>query len=48
MSVDSNKELVRRLHQTVMTDRNLDDVAKFMTDPFVDHSSPGERLSLEE
>jgi len=48
MSVDSNKELVRRLHQTVMTDRQLDDVAKFMTDPIVDHSSPGERLSLED
>ncbi len=48
MSVDSNKELVRRLHQTVMTDRHLDDLAKFMTDPLVDHSSPGERLSLED
>jgi steroid delta-isomerase-like uncharacterized protein len=48
MSVDSNKDLVRRLHQTVMTDRKLDDVAKFVTDPLVDHSTPGEQLSLED
>ena len=47
MSVDANKELVRRFHQAVMTDRKLDDIAKFMSDPLVDHATPGEQLSVE-
>lgn len=46
MSVEGNKELVRRFHQVVMADRKLDEVAKFMSDPLVDHATPGDKLSL--
>ena len=48
MSVDANKELVRQFHQAVMVDRKLDDVAKFVVDPLVDHAAPGEKASLDQ
>lgn len=48
MSVDANKELVRRFHQAVMVERKLDEVSTFVVDPLLDHAAPGEKASLDQ
>ncbi len=40
MSLDANKQLIQEFHRAVMVERNLDAVAQFLRDPFVDHSAP--------
>jgi steroid delta-isomerase-like uncharacterized protein len=47
MSLDANKELIRRFHQTVMVERQLEQVAQFMRDPLTDHDSTGQPETLE-
>jgi len=42
MSLDANKQLIQEFHRAVMVERNLDAVAQFLRDPFVDHSAPSE------
>ena len=47
MSVDANKDLVRRFHQAVMVERQLEQVAQFMRDPLIDHDSTGNSEPLD-
>lgn len=46
MSLDANKELVRRFHQAVMVERQLEQVAQFMRDPLLDRDSTGKPETL--
>ncbi|MCC6801374.1 MAG: ester cyclase [Anaerolineae bacterium] len=47
MSVDANKQLVRKFHQAVMVERQLEQVAQYMRDPLVDHDSTGTSETLD-
>jgi len=46
MSLDVNKQVVKDFHQAIMIERNLNVIAQFLRDPFVDHSVPSESGSI--